>query len=114
MSDNSSSPQQQRSNELQSIQTSVIQSFTDKQSAAMSATPAAAASAPAPAAPKSHGHGHGGGGNESPLVKFLISGTVAWTFELIIGHYLEFLKISKQTSELSYAQLTKSVSRSNS
>jgi len=42
-------------------------------------------------------------------MKFLISGTVAWTFELIIGHYLEFLKISKQTSELSYAQLTRSV-----
>ena len=61
---------------------------------------------PAPAPRASHGHGHGSG-NESPLVKFLISGTVAWTFELIIGHYLEFLKISKQTSELSYAQLTK-------
>jgi len=55
-----------------------------------------------------HGHGHAGG-NESPLVKFLISGTVAWTFELIIGHYLEFLKISKQTSELSYAQLTRNM-----
>ncbi len=55
------------------------------------------------------GHGHGVGANESPVVKFLISGTVAWTFELIIGHYLEFLKISKQTSELSYAQLTRNM-----
>lgn len=54
-------------------------------------------------------HGHGVASNESPFVKFMISGTVAWTFELIIGHYLEFLKISKQTSELSYAQLTKNM-----
>jgi hypothetical protein len=53
-----------------------------------------------------HGHGHA---NESPLKKFFIGGTTAWTFELIIGHYLEFLKISKQTSELSYAQLTKNM-----
>src|SRR5689334_11140477 len=55
-------------------------------------------------------HGHGDtNSKESPLVKFLISGTVAWTFELIIGHYLEFLKISRQTSELSYVQLTKNM-----
>jgi hypothetical protein len=54
-------------------------------------------------------HGHGVAAHESPLVKFMISGTVAWTFELVIGHYLEFLKISKQTSELSYAQLTRNM-----
>lgn len=28
---------------------------------------------------------------------------------MIIGHYLEFLKISKQTSELSYLQLTRNM-----
>lgn len=57
-------------------------------------------------------HGHGGAmANESPFVKFLISGSVAWTFELVVGHYLEFLKISKQTSELSYAQLTRNMIR---
>lgn len=54
-------------------------------------------------------HGHGVASNESPAMKFLISGTVTWTFELLIGHYLEFLKISKQTSELSYVQLTKNM-----
>lgn len=34
---------------------------------------------------------------ESPAGKLLISGTVAWTFELFGGHYLEFVKIAKQT-----------------
>ena len=68
------------------------------------------ASKPAPKHGGGHGHGHGhAGGPESPLVKFLISGTVAFTFELMIGHYLEFLKISKQTSELSYVQLTRNM-----
>lgn len=54
----------------------------------------------------SSGH-HGGNGNESPFAKFLINGTVAWTFELCGGHYLEFLKIAKQTSGLSYIEITK-------
>src|SRR4051812_8126354 len=58
--------------------------------------------------PSSHSH-HGNSEHESPIVKFLVSGSVALTFELAIGHYLEFLKISKQTSTLSYAQLTRNM-----
>ena len=34
---------------------------------------------------------------ESPAEKLVISGTVAWTFELFGGRYLEFVKIAKQT-----------------
>lgn len=49
--------------------------------------------------------------SESPLAKFLISGGVTWVFELFVGHYLEFLKISKQTSDLSYAQITRNMVR---
>ena len=41
-----------------------------------------------------------------PLAKFLISGSVSWTFELLIGHFMEFLKIAKQTSNKSYAAIT--------
>ena len=44
---------------------------------------------------------------ENVAVKFLISGSVAWVYELCVGHYLEFLKIQKQTSyHKSYAVLT--------
>ena len=46
---------------------------------------------------------------ESPLAKLMISGSVAWTFELFGGHYIEVLKIAKQTSDLSYAQITKNM-----
>ncbi|CAM9777281.1 unnamed protein product, partial [Chrysoparadoxa australica] len=44
---------------------------------------------------------------ESPLAKLVISGGVSWVFELIIGHYFEFLKIVKQTKKGTYLQLTK-------
>lgn len=47
--------------------------------------------------------------NESPTAKLLISGSVAWTFELLGGHYIEVLKIAKQTSDLSYMQITKNM-----
>lgn len=47
--------------------------------------------------------------NESPTAKLLISGSVAWTFELLGGHYMEVLKIAKQTSDLSYMQITKNM-----
>lgn len=39
--------------------------------------------------------------------QFLISGGVAWGYEFVVGHYLEFLKIVKQTRPGSYWQLTK-------
>lgn len=54
-------------------------------------------------------HGIPHGGNESPAIKFFVSGSVSLTFELMIGHYLEFLKISKQTSTLTYSQLTRNM-----
>jgi len=45
--------------------------------------------------------------SESALTKFVISGSVTWAYELVVGHYMEFLKIAKQTNPtLSYAQLT--------
>merc|ERR1719352_1558943 len=44
---------------------------------------------------------------ESPVAKMLISAGCTWVFELGIGHYLEVLKIAKQTSELSYAGITR-------
>jgi Mitochondrial carrier protein len=49
----------------------------------------------------------GGKKNESPAAKLLISGSVALVFELGIGHYMEFAKIAKQTSNLSYPELTR-------
>jgi len=36
-----------------------------------------------------------------------ISAGAAWCFELVCGHFCEVLKISKQTSNLSYAGITK-------
>jgi hypothetical protein len=39
--------------------------------------------------------------------QFLISGGVAWLYEFMIGHFLEFLKIVKQTKPGTYLQLTK-------
>lgn len=45
--------------------------------------------------------------NESPAAKMIISAGVAFVFELTIGHYFEVLKIQKQTSELSYAGITR-------
>ena len=46
---------------------------------------------------------------ESPTAKLFIGGTVAWTFELFGGHYMEVLKIAKQTSDLSYMQITRNM-----
>lgn len=43
--------------------------------------------------------------HESPFVKFLVSGTVTWSFELVAGHPLEFMKIAKQTSTSTYREL---------
>ena len=51
------------------------------------------------------------GKKESPLAKFVIGGTCAWTFELVLGHYIEFLKIAKQTSTRSYAEITSDMIR---
>jgi len=45
--------------------------------------------------------------NESPLGKLAVSGLVAWVFEFSGGHFLEFLKIAKQTSDLSYGEITR-------
>merc|ERR1711988_900347 len=33
----------------------------------------------------------------------------AWSFELTCGHYMEVLKIAKQTSDLSYAGITRNM-----
>lgn len=49
------------------------------------------------------------GKGESPVAKFLIAGGVAWMYEFGVGHYLEFLKIVKQTRPGSYWQLTKEI-----
>jgi len=54
-------------------------------------------------------HGSSGRPDESPLGKLVVSGVVAWIFEFSGGHYLEFLKIKKQVSELSYAQITRDI-----
>lgn len=60
----------------------------------------------------SHGHGHGHHGHghdESAIKKFFVSGTVAWSFELVIGHYLEAQKIAKQATGDSYIKLTRNM-----
>jgi len=49
---------------------------------------------------------------ESPFVKMVIGALCAWSFELSIGHYIEVLKIAKQTSDMSYAQITRDMIRS--
>jgi hypothetical protein len=41
------------------------------------------------------------------LLQLLVSGGVTWMFELLGGHYIEFLKVMKQTKKGSYAQLTR-------
>ena len=48
---------------------------------------------------------------ESPLVKMAISASVTWVFELGIGHFLEFLKIVKQTKSGTYAELTREITK---
>ena len=47
-------------------------------------------------------HAPAGRGPESPFAKFLIGGAVTITFELCGGHFVEMLKIVKQTSNDSY------------
>src|SRR5688572_9277934 len=49
--------------------------------------------------------------DENPLLKFVVSGSVAWAYELVLGHYLEFLKIAKQTQEKTYVQLTRDMAK---
>jgi hypothetical protein len=45
---------------------------------------------------------------ESPLVKTLLGGIATIALDAFGGHYLEMIKIKKQTSpNLTYAQLTK-------
>mmetsp|Transcript_5134 Transcript_5134/g.7099 ORF Transcript_5134/g.7099 Transcript_5134/m.7099 type:complete len:321 (-) Transcript_5134:274-1236(-) len=56
--------------------------------------------------------GHGSG-KENPAAKFLISGGAALVFEAGMGHYIEFLKVLKQTNPTqSYAQLTQGITKS--
>jgi hypothetical protein len=53
------------------------------------------------------------GGKESPVVKFVISGTAAFIYELVMGHYFEFLKIAKQTNHTkTYMELTRNMVQS--
>jgi hypothetical protein len=48
------------------------------------------------------------GRTENPLAKFAIGGVVTVFFEMAaFGHFMEFLKISKQTSELSYLEIAR-------
>ena len=41
----------------------------------------------------------------------VISASVTWVFELAVGHYMEFLKIVKQTKTGSYVQLTREITQ---
>eukprot|EP00455_Lapot_gusevi_P030519 TRINITY_DN3285_c0_g1_i1.p1 TRINITY_DN3285_c0_g1~~TRINITY_DN3285_c0_g1_i1.p1 ORF type:complete len:308 (-),score=115.95 TRINITY_DN3285_c0_g1_i1:173-1096(-) len=49
----------------------------------------------------------GGHKHENAMHKLVISGGVAFAFEMCGGHAVEFAKIVKQTSDLSYWQITK-------
>lgn len=48
---------------------------------------------------------------ESSVKKFFVSGGVAWLYEFLAGHPLEFIKIVKQTKKGTYYELV-SVSQS--
>eukprot|EP01029_Cantina_marsupialis_P004409 TRINITY_DN1442_c1_g1_i1.p1 TRINITY_DN1442_c1_g1~~TRINITY_DN1442_c1_g1_i1.p1 ORF type:complete len:319 (+),score=92.04 TRINITY_DN1442_c1_g1_i1:56-958(+) len=49
---------------------------------------------------------------ESPIAKFAISGLVSWSFEfLLAGHFVEFLKVEKQATGLSYKQITRNITQ---
>jgi len=50
-----------------------------------------------------------GKGGESPMAKLLIGGGVTVLLEMSGGHFLEFLKIAKQTSTESYATIFRNV-----
>lgn len=55
-------------------------------------------------------HGHGGPEHESPLAKFFIGGGVTVFFEAFLGgHFIEFLKIAKQTSTDSYPTIIRRI-----
>ena len=54
-------------------------------------------------------HAPAGRGPESPLAKFLIGGAVTIVFETSGGHFIEFLKIAKQTSTDSYLTIARKV-----
>jgi hypothetical protein len=47
--------------------------------------------------------------DESPLAKFMVSGLVSWIFELGLGHPLELLKISRQTTNQPYSTIISNV-----
>ena len=64
--------------------------------------PTAALLALSPAAPPPQ--------QESTLKKFLVSGGVAWVYEFGLGHFLEFIKIQKQTNpSKSYFELARGI-----
>ena len=46
---------------------------------------------------------------ENPTAKLLIGMGVTWVFELCFGNYLEFVKINKQTTGMSYPQITRNI-----
>jgi len=46
---------------------------------------------------------------ESAVAKFIISGSVTVGYEACLGHFLEFLKIQKQTQPGSYAAITRTI-----
>lgn len=47
--------------------------------------------------------------HESPVAKMVISAGCTWVFELMCVHYFECLKIAKQTSDISYAGITRNL-----
>ncbi|RQM26800.1 hypothetical protein B5M09_000735 [Aphanomyces astaci] len=49
---------------------------------------------------------------QNPQVKFFIGAGVGWTYEFATGHFLEFIKVMKQTqSHKSYLELTRDITR---
>mmetsp|Transcript_3413 Transcript_3413/g.5548 ORF Transcript_3413/g.5548 Transcript_3413/m.5548 type:complete len:328 (+) Transcript_3413:82-1065(+) len=53
------------------------------------------------------------GQKESPVVKFLVSGGAALVFEASCGHFMEFLKVLKQTNaDKSYPELVRGITKS--
>ncbi|RHY34259.1 hypothetical protein DYB32_001068 [Aphanomyces invadans] len=50
---------------------------------------------------------------QNPQVKFFIGAGVGWTYEFAAGHFLEFIKVMKQTqSHKSYLELARDITRS--
>jgi len=50
-----------------------------------------------------------GGKKESALVKFAVSGGVTLVYEVCLGHFLEFLKVAKQTQPGTYYQIASQI-----